>query len=166
MIVSKVKFAEIIGYSPRQITKWLQDGMPAEGTGKRGSPLRIDTAAAVRWLLARAEKKAGAAQTLTAERQRLIAAQAARAEIETQQLRGELCKRADVMLAFTEAMQLVASQLDALGGRVVHQVAGMNQPGPIRELLFNECRRIRASAADALKSWGEPLEDQEEAGNG
>jgi len=49
LILNKAEYAEARGVSPRTVTRWLADGMPAEGSGKKGDALRIDMAKATAW---------------------------------------------------------------------------------------------------------------------
>jgi phage terminase Nu1 subunit (DNA packaging protein) len=153
VIVSRGEFARWTGFSARQVGKWIADGMPVQRSARKGIAAKIDTRKAIPWLLARADEKAGSRSTLTQERQRLIAAQAVKAEIEAQQLRGALVPRQDVNIAFSECMAIIAQGLDALPGRVASQVANMANPGEIRYLLLSETRRTRQQGADRLAEW-------------
>ncbi len=123
---------------------------------KKGSPVQIDSAKAFSWLLQHIGSKGTAAGTpLTRERERLVAAQARRAELDNDLREARLLPAEDVQRMLSAAMVIISQHLDALGGRVAGQLAPMDQPGPIRALLFQECRAIRASAADALLKYDE-----------
>ena len=52
-IVSKKEFGELIGKSPRWISKLIEDGLPTAGGGGRGVEVQIDSEAAISWLIAR-----------------------------------------------------------------------------------------------------------------
>lgn len=49
LILNKREFAEARDVSERTVTRWLAEGLPAEGSGKRGDPMRINLAQAIAW---------------------------------------------------------------------------------------------------------------------
>lgn len=52
LIVNRVEFAELLDCSPRQVSKWINMGMPAgDDLGQhKGKARQIDADLAVRWL--------------------------------------------------------------------------------------------------------------------
>ena len=56
-IVSKKELGELIGKSPRWISKLIDDGLPVSGGGGRGVEVQIDSEAAIEWLIARAVRQ-------------------------------------------------------------------------------------------------------------
>lgn len=87
------------------------------------------------------------------EKRKLTIAQRQRIELDMRQRRGELVPLADAQAAFTQAMVLVAGQLDALPGRVAGELAGLSDPALVRASLFDETRRIRDAAAHVLEDF-------------
>lgn len=155
MIVSKAQFAEITGYSSRQVGKWVADGMPCEGKGRKGSALRIDTARGIAWLLAQADAKTGAPQTeLTAARHSVEIERARKLKLENDCKMGLLVPAADVSIALNEAMRIIASNEDGIPGRLAQKLSSMTEPATIRQLLLTELRRGRQTAADRLREFG------------
>lgn len=158
MITNKNEFSEIIGASPRHVTNLIREGMPVDGTGKKGSPLKIDTAKALAWWrdrevekqLGKVAREAGDPETRKDADRRLAAARADRAEVEAARARAEVIPMADAQFVMNEAMAVIASQLDGLGGRLASELAAISEPAAIRQKLLAETRRIRAAAADRL----------------
>lgn len=58
----------------------------------------------------------------------------------------------DVKDTLSEISIAFGSQLDALGGRLANELAAIEDPAEVRQVLFAECRRIRSSTADALEA--------------
>lgn len=149
---NKNEFAKIVGISARQVTNWIAAGMPAEGTGKKGSPLRIDTAKAIAWLIAQADAKNGSKQSeLTQERRRLVAAQARKAELQARQLEGELIRMEDAQIVVNEGFAAVAGQVRCLGSRLAGELANMTNPTEIRSRINSETDQILNAASVQLK---------------
>lgn len=87
------------------------------------------------------------------EKLKLVKAQRRKLEVETRERTRELVPHTDAAAAFSEAMVLVAGQLDALPGRAAGELAGLSDPAVIRSWLFNETRRIRDAAARRLEDF-------------
>ena len=87
------------------------------------------------------------------ERERLDKARADQTEFALAAARGEFIPATDVALTFNEAMQIIASTMDAVPGRLAQQVAGMDSAAEIRQLLLSEIRRGRQQAADRLSAY-------------
>ena len=51
---------------------------------------------------------------------------------------------------------LIGSQLDGIGGRLAGELAAMSDPAAIRKAIFDECRRIRNTAAAELEALAGP----------
>lgn len=141
--------AHLLGLTARQVQRLAKDGVIS-----RTAHGRYDLPAAVQaWGAYVAHGKASA--ELGAERRRLTAAQAYRVEIENKRLDGLLLDADDVGAALNEAMTIVATGMDSLGGRVAAELAVMTDTAAIRQLLLKETRRIRTSAADKLQHLAE-----------
>ncbi len=63
--------------------------------------------------------------------------------------------REAVKTIFAEAMVVIATQMDGLGGRLASELAGMTNPAEIQALLLRETRRIRSVAASILQKMVE-----------
>jgi len=95
----------------------------------------------------------GTNSDLTEERRLLTIAQRKQIEQRMEVERRESVRLSEVARTFNEAMVLIASQLDGLAGRVAGEVAGLDDPAAVRDLLFSESRRIRDVAASKLTAW-------------
>src|SRR5512143_4238743 len=91
--------------------------------------------------------------TVVSATARLRLAQAEVAELEAAAKRGELRPLADYQRATTEAMVILATQLDGVPGRLASQLSTMDDAGEIRQVLMDEARRIRSAIADRLRDW-------------
>ncbi|HHH44178.1 MAG TPA: hypothetical protein ENK49_08570 [Gammaproteobacteria bacterium] len=158
MIVSQTEFAELVGYSPRQVLNWIKAGMPCESSGRQGRKAKIDTAKAIRWLLSRKAEKQETG--LSKDRQRLLKAQARRIELETAEREGALIEFEVVQQIMRESMQIVAAGMDSLPGRLASQLATMTEPGEIRALLLRELRNVRRQGADQMEALAGGTEPQ------
>jgi hypothetical protein len=93
------------------------------------------------------------ADTITEERKKLIVAQRRQIEQRTRVEAGEQVLLDDARQAFDAALVMVATQMDALPGRLAGELAGMSDPAEIRSILMHEVRRVRDSAATQLQDW-------------
>jgi phage terminase Nu1 subunit (DNA packaging protein) len=91
------------------------------------------------------------------ERKRLIKAQADIAEQENQQRRGDLIALSWVSDLLHEITILYSSGIDALPGRLAHELAGLHDPAETKRRLFEECREIRCATAERLRRCAESL---------
>lgn len=53
MKLNKKQYAEARGVSERTVTNWIRQGLPCEGSGKKGDPLRITLGDAIQWEISR-----------------------------------------------------------------------------------------------------------------
>lgn len=74
--------------------------------------------------------------------------------LDYQKKAGQLLDLEDVQTVLNEAMTIIATGMDGLGGRLANELAGDSDPASIRQKLLNETRRIRASAADKFARLG------------
>lgn len=92
------------------------------------------------------------------ERQRLIKEQADKIENENRTLRGELI----TVNFFSESLHEVASIftacIDALPGRLAHELAGLQEPAAVKARLFDACRHIRQDTAERLHRLAERIQ--------
>lgn len=90
--------------------------------------------------------------SLTETRQIHLAIKVQREDLALKRERGDLVERQGVVSAFAEAMVVIASQLDGLGGRLAIELSGMSNPAEIQALILRETRRARAAAAALLEA--------------
>lgn len=148
---SASQFAEILAVDNATVTRWLDEGMPHQAAGKRGQrgqrvAVRIELRAGLRWVLDRRSRR-------ISNRDRLADEQADKIGLENARKRGELLRTVDVAEIFqTLAADLVAGH-ESVPGRVAGELAGMTDPGTIRDRLRDELRAIRrafVAAADRV----------------
>jgi len=154
--VNKAEFARLTGYSARAVTQWINQGLPAYGTGKKGSPIRIDTAEAIEWMCRRRVERELPAQREQRSREdeeiRLITARADKIEAEDALLRRESCRVEDARQMLLGVGSLLVSEMGSLPGRLAHVMQESNDPGDAREQIDEECRRVRSRIADRLEA--------------
>ena len=145
--VSSVKIAEILGVSRAMVGKYVKKGMPKHQRGK------YDVVLCVQWViegLKEIRDGKGDTSELALERLKLYQSQRIKTDLENARVRGELLPAEDVADAFNAMAAEVATRLDAIGGRLASQLAGMKKPAEVQAVLLSEMREIRASIAD---SW-------------
>lgn len=91
--------------------------------------------------------------TVAEERRLLIIAQRKQIEQRTKVEAGEQVALDDARRAFEAAMVMVATQLDAIPGRMAGELAGVTDPAEIRATLLHEVRRVREAASAELQDW-------------
>ena len=161
MIVDKKTFADFIGVSPRMVSNYIEEGMPVLGGGGRGVAVQIDTAASLKWYVDRAVAKQVGSEdgegegegSKAWEERRLARAKADRMELALAIDRGQrphIDEVKNVMFALASAF---GSGLDSLGNRLAGDLAATSDPAVVRQMLFDECRRIRRATADRIRAW-------------
>lgn len=132
----------------------VKEGMPQEGRGK------YNFAAAVRWYISYLQEQlklngSGTSnKDLKDTRSAYLEIQRQSAELDLKEKIGELIDKTETQIAVNEAMVIIATQMDGMGGRFANELASIEDPGEIRLLLLNETRRIRRAAADRLSCLG------------
>jgi hypothetical protein len=117
------------------------------------------------WLIRQAVEKVktpDGGETMEEAELRKARADADMAAIRAAELANKVLELEAVEATVERAMVLCASQLDGLGGRVAARLAAESDVAVIRQVLFDECRRIRAAIAAEL----ETAADSEEGGEG
>jgi len=89
---------------------------------------------------------------LAAAKLKLTDAQRKAVEFKNRGTEKALVPIADVEVMVERVGVLFGSQLDGLPGRVAGQIAGDPDPAAVRKVLFDECRRIRNTAAGELEA--------------
>lgn len=169
-IISKKELAELIGKSERWVTNLIADGLPTAGGGGKGTPLKIDSQAAIEWLMAREvrreiggedDEEGGASSgTASAEDRALKRARREKLQIEIDVALGRLVPVSAVVFFHTTIAAVFATQLDALPSRLASEMAVMNDPALCRARIFEETRRVRAATADRLDARASELTAQ------
>lgn len=150
--VSVNDIAKFCRISPRRVQQLVKEGMPSEGRGQ------YNLAACAQWYIGYLQDKlketgSGSSTTeLKERRSRYLEIQATSAELDLRKKIGTLIDSEHAHFVMQEAMVIIATQMDGLGGRMASELAVINDPAEIRNRLLNETRRIRAAAADRLSS--------------
>lgn len=137
------EFASLVGVSPRQVSDWMDEGMPCQRSGKKGEQVQIESAPAFQWLMKRNDGEIASA--------RLRKAQADRAEFENRVRRGEFISVelfGETLLALAGE---VAGQMSGFPGRVAGKIAGVQDAGTVRSRLMDECNVVRSAFAAHLR---------------
>ncbi|MCF4980740.1 hypothetical protein GIW56_22945 [Pseudomonas gessardii] len=159
VVISKKQLADLIGKSPRWISKLIEDGLPTSGGGGRGVEVQIDSEAAINWLIAHEVRREmgdgddddeGLSSASTEDRL-LKRARREKLQIEIDRERGRLIPSETVAQILTSVAAVYATQLDALPSRCASQLAVIDDPATIRARVFEETRRIRKSTSDRLE---------------
>ncbi|MCO5759966.1 MAG: terminase small subunit [Chromatiaceae bacterium] len=131
----------------------VREGLP------KAAPGEYDVAAVVQWLLNRSATDAR--ETIRDIKYRLIEEKVEAQRLENAQSRRELLPVEEVQHMIQAAAVAVATQLDGLTPRVVHELAAIvDVPAPrIQEILFRECRSIRENIATAWEAYSPPDQD-------
>ena len=157
--ISKKDLADLLGKSPRWISKLIEQGLPTSGGGGRGVEVQIDSQAAIEWLILHevrremgdeGEEEEGVSSASTEDRL-LKRARREKLQLEIDQVRGRLVPIDAVVAINTSIAAVYATQLDALPSRCSADLAVLDDPAIIRNRLFEETRRIRAATADRLE---------------
>ncbi|UZD98468.1 terminase small subunit (plasmid) [Pseudomonas corrugata] len=157
--ISKKDLADLLGKSPRWISKLIEQGLPTTGGGGRGVEVQIDSQAAIEWLILHevrremgdeGEDEEGVSSASTEDRL-LKRARREKLQLEIDQVRGRLVPIDAVVAINTSIAAIYATQLDALPSRCSADLAVIDDPAIIRNRLFEETRRIRGATADRLE---------------
>ncbi|HIF9551129.1 TPA: terminase small subunit [Photobacterium damselae] len=158
--VNRNEFAEIVGYSPKWIGTFIDEGMPHQGGGGRGKALIIDTELAIKWLISREVKKQVGesinpdthlqAGTKDSEDFLLTKAKRRKAEIEADKAEESVMVLQDAAQFMYAIATQYGNELNGLGARVASEVASEHEPAKCKNIIDIEARRIRASTADRL----------------
>lgn len=146
--VSSADLAGVMG-----ITKRAVDRLRRAGVLRQTSKARYSLAGAIQSYIEYAAHGKIQSEVLDSK-QRLLTAQARKAEMDADRTAGRLLDVDDVQTVLNETMAIIATQMDGLGGRLAGDLAGESDPAVIRQRLLAETRRIRATAADKLARLG------------
>lgn len=151
-ILSQAKFAEFIGKSGPTVTQFVKDGMPVVAPPKNGMATKVDSVAAIKWLIERASEKSR--PTHSDPRNALYEEQRRKVWLENQATELRMVNLDDVQAVLNEAMVAIASELEGLPGHMAGQLAGISEPAQVRQALRVEITKLRQAAADRLSRLG------------
>ena len=168
------EFARLFEFSQQRVSDFVAQGLPAS-PGHRGKARQIPLRAALDWLIRREVDKArtpDGGETLEQAELRKARADADIAALKAAEQANQVMQLEEVEATVERVMVMVAGQLDGLGGRVAARLAAESDPAVIRQVLFDECRRIRAAMAAELETAadseegveGDPSAADEDAG--
>ena len=146
MIATRAEFAELFSVSSQAVSQWIQAGMPARQSGKRGRVVEIDLSAAVPWALRRLERHGPAHERLTAERADKLA-------LENEQTRAGRVMAHQVEQAVSKTLADLDKCL-VTPDDLAEQIAGTDDPAQIRSILMDWSRNVRTQYADRLAAIG------------
>jgi hypothetical protein len=152
-VVNRKEFAEFVGYTPRHVGNWLDEGMPCRRSGKKGDEVEIDSGDAIRWLLERRAGEDGQSAT-----DRLRVAQAEKAEFENRVRAGEFIPAELHDAVIGHVASEIAQQMAALPGRVAGVLSGINEPALVRARMIQECNGVRDAVANHMDGLAGALE--------
>jgi len=153
MLVNRAVLAEIIGTSESGLTTFADQGMPVRRDG-HGTAWQADPADCVAWLLQRERERAVGAAPVAAQRERLLRAQADRAELDARRLAGGLLLAVDVERVTFATWRGVRDALTAIPDRLGPVVAGERDSGVCVRLLHAELRAVLHAVTDEVTGRG------------
>ena len=146
------ELAHILGISPSRVLQLRAQGMP------KHSRAQWHIAECVQWVIQRWQTASQNDHTLDEQRKALLFEQTKRTHLENQVTEGKLFDGDEVQGAVDAIMTLFVGQLDSLAPRVCNRLAGLHDAGEIKSELYEECREIRNTLADALEELGEHIQ--------
>lgn len=151
--VSRGELAELLGLSTQMINKLEKDGMPKHSRNRYHAPK------CVQWYVGTWKHRAAAAGSADSpDAQRYQSARAARAELELKEYASRLVDADLTVEAFNKLAAIFVSALDNLPSRFAAELAALNSPSEIEEILDNERRRIRHVVSDNVTAFAGTLD--------
>lgn len=142
-MMTRGEFAKLCDVSPATVTNWMDAGMPAERSGRKGAEVTIDIVAAIPWVIDRREPPGS-------QRERLAKEQADKVAMQNEMQRGRLIDIGVVEEVLMARAAHSAQAHDAVAGRIAHEIAGNTDPGFIRAKVLAELREVREGEAQFL----------------
>lgn len=142
IVVTRSEFAELFDVTPQSVSLWVQAGMPARVSGKRGQAVQIELSAAVPWALRRIERSG-------TERERLTSERADKLAIENAETRRNLVHAHHVRQAVENMLASLTECIEPPED-LAEQIAGTDDPARIRSILMDWTRGVRSLYADRL----------------
>ena len=148
MIVGTKELARLLSLDISRIGQLVEKGLPKEGRGK------FEDSVCIRWYVDFKSDSTPAASTDVNEaRKKLYDAQVVKTELETSRIKRETIPADEHMIDMNQLGVMFSSGLDAIGGRLAAQLAGMDDPAVIAEHLTTETNAIRETVADAITTY-------------
>lgn len=138
-IVNQTQLAEFLGTSDVTLWQWQKEGLPIKTRNLRGLSNEYDTADVVKWLVARAEKKASGGET---QEQRLKRVQADKIEMEIAQLRQELVPAADIEARWAAMIMAARNRLLSMPGQLAELLEIAQGASAKRDVLIEEFDKV------------------------
>ena len=149
-LLSGPELGRLLSVTSRTVLRLHVAGvLPREGR-------RYDPFACVPKYVEYVRNNAEASHTLAEEKKRLIVAQRVGVERKNAAADRQSIDRTHVEQTLERVGALIGSQLDGIGGRLAGELAAMTDPAAIRKVVFDECRRIRNTAAAELETLAGP----------
>lgn len=165
MKLNKKQYAETRGVSERTVTNWIRAGLPCEGSGKKGDPLRITLGDAIQWEIDReVAKQIGTGlddDEISFEQEERLKLRAERMTAEHNAAlkameRGEKEKRLidleQTERVLVEAMTQLAMILRPVGRKVIPKVITSRNEAEGLQIWDGEVTRALNVCADMLES--------------
>lgn len=148
--ITLAEWARLQEVLPQAVTTQVNAGLPATESQGKGKPRYVNSRAAIDWLIARAVRKFEApddGETLVDAALRKARADADLAEMKVAEAANAVIPLDAVEAMFEQALVLVATQLDGIAGRIAATVAAESDAAVCRQVIFDECRRVRDAMA-------------------
>jgi hypothetical protein len=147
--LSSTELGRMIGRTDRQVRRLHREGILPKMADQQRT--KFDAFVCVPKFLAYVNQGAEKSASVANSRQALVDAQRKALELKTRRSEGELIPAEEVNQGVEAIMTAVGASLDGLGGRLCAELAAITDAAVIRERIFNECRRVRNTAASALE---------------
>lgn len=149
--VSKTELAEFFGVSATTVEHWIRVGCPFIQRGGKGKAWKFSTADVHDWRLDRLrEEHAGSAPADEKElKNRKLAAETAKAELELAKAKGEVAPLDQVQRGMAKAFAEVKANMRNVPGRVVTLLIGETDEVRFKSVLLAEIDQALEALADA-----------------
>ncbi|MDE1464800.1 terminase small subunit [Spartinivicinus poritis] len=164
--LNKKDYADLRGVSERTVGRWLSEGLPHDGSGKKGDPIQINLNAAIAWEIEReVEKQLGGKHTpgdesttyaqeellkLRAER-RIKEAEADLKEVERDEKAQQVIDLEQASIKVAEALTQISIILKPVGRKIIPKVMIAQNEAQGLKLWDDEVNRAFTTAANILE---------------
>lgn len=149
-VTTQAELAAMLGVTPGRVSQLV-----SAGTIPQGAPLAVQVAAYCENLRAVAARHTDAPE-LTAERARLVRAQADVEELKLAELRGELIRMQVVRAGLAVVFATTRDRLMQLPARLAQTLASEADQGKVHTLLTDEIHHALSQLAEAPMRIGTP----------
>jgi phage terminase Nu1 subunit (DNA packaging protein) len=149
VIVGTEQLATLLGLNRSRIHPLVAKGMPKLDRGK------FDAPACIQWYVVFKVKghEKPESTDVNMARKRLYDAQVVKTNLDIANTKRQSIPSDEHMIDMNQLAVMFSSGLDALGGRLAAQLAGMTDPAVIAEHLTLETNAIRESVAGAIAMY-------------